>query len=175
MASYAIKRLFWTLPVLFFISLITFVLMHLVPGGPWDASGRPVSETLEAQLRVKYGLDQPLTEQFGTYMWNLLQGDLGISFSLQGRSVTSILFDGLKVSAVLGLLAFLFAITVGIPLGVLAALKRNKFADYASMSFAGQLAEKGWFPPALAPWGPTAVFAIIGLALLRRFGTNPAQ
>jgi len=136
MASYAIKRLFWTLPVLFFIALITFVLMHLVPGGPWDASGRPVSETLEAQLRVKYGLDQPLTEQFGTYMWNLLQGDLGISFSLQGRAVTSILFDGLKVSAVLGLLAFLFAITVGIPLGVLAALKRNKFADYASMSFA---------------------------------------
>ena len=94
MASYAIKRLFWTLPVLFFIALITFVLMHLVPGGPWDASGRPVSETLEAQLRVKYGLDQPLTEQFGTYMWNLLQGDLGISFSLQGRAVTSILFEG---------------------------------------------------------------------------------
>lgn len=134
MAAYAIRRLLWTLPVLFFIAVVTFALMHLVPGGPWDAAGRPVSDTLEQQLRAKYGLDESVWRQFLTFLWNLLQGDLGISYRL-GRPVTAAILEGLEVSAVLGLLALAFAVVVGIPLGVLAALNRNRGFDFAAIAF----------------------------------------
>lgn len=134
MAAYALRRLLWTLPVLFFIAVVTFVLMHMVPGGPWDASGRPISDTLEEQLRSKYGLDEGVFQQFLTFIWNLLQGDLGISYRL-GRPVTTAILEGMEVSAVLGLLALAFAIAVGVPLGVLAALNRNRAFDFIAVAF----------------------------------------
>lgn len=136
MTAYIVRRLLWMLPTLFFVALVTFAFMHLVPGGPWDASGRPISDTLEEQLRAKYGLDEPVWRQFLTYIGNLLQGDLGVSFRLQGRPVTGAILDGLEVSAVLGSLGFLFAVVVGVPLGVLAALNKNRALDYLSLSFA---------------------------------------
>src|SRR3989304_2256707 len=115
MTGYVLRRLLWLAPVLFFVTLITFVLMHLVPGGPWDTNNRPISPQLREQLESKYGLDEPVWQQFLTYSWNALHGDLGVSFQYQDRSVTEIIRECLVVSAVLGLAALAFALGVGRP------------------------------------------------------------
>jgi len=133
MTGYVLRRLLWLAPVLFFVTLITFVLMHLVPGGPWDTKDRPISPQLREQLESKYGLDEPVWEQFLTYSWNALHGDLGVSFQYQDRSVTEIIREGVEVSAVLGLMALAFALAVGVTLGVVAAVRQNSPIDYASV------------------------------------------
>ena len=133
MTGYVIRRLLWLAPVLFFVTLITFVLMHLVPGGPWDTKDRPISPQLREQLESKYGLDEPVWQQFLTFSWNALHGDLGVSFQYQDRSVTEIIREGVEVSAVLGLMALAFALMVGVTLGVVAAVKQNSPIDYASV------------------------------------------
>jgi len=133
MTGYVLRRLLWLAPVLFFVTLITFVLMHLVPGGPWDTKSRPISPQLREQLESKYGLDDPVWQQFLTFSWNALHGDLGVSFQYQDRSVTEIIREGVEVSAVLGLMALTFALVVGVTLGVIAAVKQNSPIDYASV------------------------------------------
>jgi len=133
MTGYVLRRLLWLAPVLFFVTLITFVLMHLVPGGPWDTKDRPISPQLREQLESKYGLDEPVWQQFLTFSWNALHGDLGVSFQYQDRSVTEIIREGVEVSAVLGLMALAFALMVGVTLGVVAAVKQNSPIDYASV------------------------------------------
>jgi len=133
MTGYVLRRLLWLAPVLFFVTLITFVLMHLVPGGPWDTKDRPISPQLREQLESKYGLDEPVWQQFLTFSWNALHGDLGVSFQYQDRSVTEIIREGMEVSAVLGLMALAFALVVGVTLGVVAAVKQNSPIDYASV------------------------------------------
>lgn len=135
MLGYVIRRIFWLVPVLFSVALITFLLMHKVPGGPFDQETSRSPQAAE-NLKRKYGLDDPLPEQFVKYLVNLVRGDLGISFQFQDRSVTSIIGQGLKVTAALGGLAFLYAVTIGITLGILAALKRNGPLDYGSLLFA---------------------------------------
>jgi oligopeptide transport system permease protein len=133
MTGYVLRRLLWLAPVLFFVTLITFVLMHLVPGGPWDTKDRPISPQLREQLESKYGLDEPVWQQFLTFSWNALHGDLGVSFQYQDRSVTEIIREGVEVSAVLGLMALAFALAVGVTLGVVAAVRQNSPIDYASV------------------------------------------
>jgi oligopeptide transport system permease protein len=133
MTGYIVRRLLWLAPVLFFVTLITFVLMHMVPGGPWDTKNRPISPQLREQLESKYGLDEPVYQQFLTYSWNALHGDLGVSFQYQDRPVTEIIREGVEVSAVLGLMALAFALVVGVTLGVVAAVKKNSLIDYASV------------------------------------------
>ncbi len=136
MTGYIIRRLLWLAPVLFFAALVTFLLMHLVPGGPWDTNDRPLSPALEEQLENKYGLNEPIWRQFLTFSWNAVQGDLGVSFQYQDRPVTSIIREGMEVSAVLGLMALTFALVVGVTLGVVAAVRHNGVIDYASVFFA---------------------------------------
>jgi oligopeptide transport system permease protein len=135
MTSYLIRRLLWLVPVLLFVAAITFVLMHSVPGGPWDRD-KPLPPTAVEQLNRKYGLDQPLWEQFGHYLLGLLQGDLGVSYRQSDRPVTEVISGGIKVSATLGGLAMLVSAAVGVPLGVVAALRRNRALDYLSVSLA---------------------------------------
>jgi oligopeptide transport system permease protein len=135
MAKYIARRLLWMLLVLFAVATITFVLMHLVPGGPWDRAKALAPQVIE-NLNEKYGLDKPLIVQFGTYIWNALHGDLGISYIYQDRNVTDIIMGGLPVSAVLGLTAFALAIILGVGLGIAAALKQNSFIDYFSVGYA---------------------------------------
>jgi oligopeptide transport system permease protein len=133
MTGYVLRRLLWLAPVLFFVTLITFVLMHLVSGGPWDTKDRPISPQLREQLESKYGLDEPVWRQFLTFSWNALHGDLGVSFQYQDRSVTEIIREGVEVSAVLGLMALAFALAVGVTLGVVAAVRQNSPIDYTSV------------------------------------------
>ncbi len=136
MTGYLIRRLLWLAPVLFFAALVTFLLMHLVPGGPWDTNDRRISPELEEQLENKYGLNEPIWQQFLTFSWNAVQGDLGVSFQYQDRPVTSIIREGVEVSAVLGLMALTFALVVGVTLGVVAAVRQNSVIDYVSVFLA---------------------------------------
>ncbi len=134
MLKYLIQRLIWLLIVLFVISFITFSLMHMVPGGPWDRNKQLAPQIVE-NLNKKYGLDKPFLVQFANYMSGMVRGDLGVSYSYQDRGVTQILFEGLPKTATLGITAFILAIVIGIPLGMAAALRQNSFIDYASVFF----------------------------------------
>jgi oligopeptide transport system permease protein len=136
MAAYTIKRLLCLGLTLLFISLVTFILMHSVKGGPWDEEGRSVPPQQVENLNRKYGLDQPLWRQYTLFLENTLQGDLGLSFQRQDRPVTEIILDGFKVTAVLGMLAFALAGGAGVLLGVYSALHRNRLPDYGSVFFA---------------------------------------
>jgi oligopeptide transport system permease protein len=135
MQRYIIRRVLWLIPVLFFISLITFLLMHSVPGGPWDKDKRVAPQVLE-NLNRKYGLDRPMHEQYLTFVANAVRGDLGVSFSFQDRAVTDVIRQGLPVTGTLALAAIAFAILLGIPLGIVAALRQNSWVDYVSLFIA---------------------------------------
>ena len=135
MAAYALRRLLWLLPVLFFISIITFGLIHAVKGGPWDEE-RPLPANVVEDLDRKYGLDKPLWRQYTDFVTNALQGDLGISYQRQDRPVTTIILAGFRVAAVLGVLALGVALVAGVSLGIASATNRNRPVDYAGVLFA---------------------------------------
>jgi len=134
MFRFIIRRSLWLLLVLFVVLLVTFILMHLTPGGPWDREKALAPKVIDA-LNKRYGLDKPLYEQFVNYVWGVVRGDLGVSYSYADRNVTDILLRGLPRTATLGLLAFVLAQAIGIPLGVAAALKQNSAIDYTSVLF----------------------------------------
>lgn len=155
MITYIVRRLLWMIPTLFFVALITFILMHATPGGPWDRdlNARQVDPRTQELLNKKFGLDKPLfinTEggnpldsQFFNYIAGALRGNLGPSYRQRGLNVEDILFkppegkpfwhSKFGYSMRLGLLALSFAVVFGIPLGVLGALKRNTVIDYFSL------------------------------------------
>lgn len=132
MVGYVIRRLMGLVPVLFFVALITFVLMHLAPGGPWDQERR-LPPQVEANLNAKYHLNEPLPLQFVYYAGGLLRGDLGLSFTNPGYSVQQVIGRGIGVTLQLGLMAAVVAVLLGVPLGVLAALRKNSALDYMAM------------------------------------------
>ncbi len=135
MGPYLIQRFLWIVPVLFAVTAITFVLMHQVPGGPWDQAKRLPPGALENVNRA-YGLDQPLWEQFGRYVYGVAHGDLGVSFRDRNRPVADILGDGMRVSATLGALALALSVTAGVGLGMVSALRKNGLPDHAAIGFA---------------------------------------
>lgn len=135
MLAYLVRRVLWGIPVLILISLITFLLMHAVPGGPFDREKKLPPQILE-NLSRKYHLDEPLWKQYLRYMWGVLRFDFGPTYSSTTRTVNDIFREQFPVSAHLGLMAMALAVGVGIPLGVIAALKQNTIADYTSMVFA---------------------------------------
>ena len=137
LAIFVVRRILWMIPVVFFVICITFVLMHLAPGSPWDKNGgRQLSKTVVHNLDVKYGLDKPGYYQFGLYIWNAAHFDFGDSYQYEGKSVTTLIGEGWPYTATLGTLAFLLIVPVGVGLGVIAALRQNTRVDYATMGFA---------------------------------------
>ena len=132
---FIIRRLLWLGPVLLAVTFITFVLMHLVPGGPWDAE-KALPPAVVENLNRRYGLDAPYWQQYVNFIWHALQGDLGLSFIRQNQTVTEILLQGLPVTATLAGLALGLALSIGMMLGVLAALRQNTWVDYVSVAFA---------------------------------------
>jgi oligopeptide transport system permease protein len=137
LAIFVLRRILWMIPVLFFVIVITFALMHLAPGSPWDkGGGRQLSVAVVNNLNVKYGLNKPLYVQFLLYVWNVLHFDFGLSYQYEGQTVTGLIASGLPYTATLGTLAFILIVPVGIGLGVLAALRQNTRVDYATMGFA---------------------------------------
>ena len=136
MTGYFIRRLLWIVPVLWLISLITFGLMHAVKGGPFEQGDAKSSSAGRAALMAKYHLDEPAWVQYGYYMRGLLQGDLGPDLASQGTSVNDIFKHNWRPTVELGLATTVYAVVIGIGLGVLAATKRNSIIDYASIGFA---------------------------------------
>ncbi len=124
-------------PSLLVVFSLTFFLMHATPGGPWDgASTRPLPESVIERLNEVYGLNEPIWQQYWTYLKNIFtEGSLGVSFSRSGEGVTEIVARTLPVSLQLGLVAILIATVFGITLGVVSALKRNTFTDRMASLF----------------------------------------
>lgn len=130
MLRFVLRRLLQTIPVIFFIITATFFMVRFVPGGPFTAEKAIPPEILK-NLEAHYGLDQPLWRQYLTYLGKLAHGDLGPSFKYTNRTVNEIIADKLPVSLELGAWALLIALALGLPLGVLAAVRRNTWLDYA--------------------------------------------
>lgn len=137
MARYAVSRILWLVPTLLAMTAVTFIIMHLTPGSPFALShmDRVAPETI-ARLERMYGLDRPLYEQFARYVWNSLQGDFGESYVWRGQEVRDIIGRTFPVSLHLGVMATLFAVVVGMTLGILAAVNQNGFLDYLSITLA---------------------------------------
>ncbi len=131
MTKYIIKRVFYMFITLFLIATATFFLMKTLPGSP-ISSAEKLSPAQLAIVEAKYGLDKPVPVQYGIYMLNLVQGDLGNSFAFKGADVTDLIIKRLGPSMQLGAQAMFFGVTIGIILGMIAALKQNSFWDYGS-------------------------------------------
>ncbi len=136
MSRYIVRRLLWMIPVLFFISIVTFVLLHAVPGGPFDREKALPAEII-ANLNKYYGLDKPLPQQYIDYVGRIItRFDFGPSYASRSRDVNDIFRDHFPVSAQLGIWALLLSLGMGVPLGILAALKQNTIWDYLGMAIA---------------------------------------
>ncbi len=134
MGKYVAKRVLTSILTIWLVATITFLLMFLVPGGPFLAEKAPSAATLEA-LNKRFGLDQPKIVQYKNYMLNLLQGEMGESIKQRGRMVQDIIFSGFKVSARLGGIAILVAVCIGVPIGCIAAFNRGKWLDSLILFF----------------------------------------
>lgn len=135
MVVYILKRLATFIPVLLAIITITFFMVRLAPGGPFDAERQPPEEVLR-QLEAAYNLDAPLYLQYLDYLGGVLQGDFGPSFKKPSRTVSEWIVLRMPVSLELGAYALLVAIGIGLPAGLLAAARPNTMQDYTPMSFA---------------------------------------
>lgn len=135
MAKYIIKRVAMGLLCIFIVATLTFLLMNLVPGGPFVAE-KSISKAAQEALAAKYGLDKPLWQRYVTYMTDLLHGDMGVSLRQRGRTVNEIISTKFPVSAGLAGIAVLVSLLVGIPLGCLSAYNRGKWADNVIIVFA---------------------------------------
>ena len=133
---FIIRRLLWMIPVLFFVIVITFVLMHLAPGGPWDREGKQLSPQVVNNLNIKYGLDKPLLQQFLTYIWGVIHFDFGDSLRAPGQHVSDRILESWPYTFTLGAVTFILLVPVGIGLGVLAALRQNTLIDYTALGLA---------------------------------------
>jgi peptide/nickel transport system permease protein len=136
LTQFIIRRLLLSIPVLLGIVFIVFALARLLPGDPCLASlGERATEEQCAAFRVRFGLDQPILVQFGIYLQHILSGDLGNSIKF-GQPVTDLLAQRIAVTFELAFFALLFAVSVGIPLGLASAYKRNSKVDVGTMIFA---------------------------------------
>ena len=135
MITILIKRILLAIPVLLAVASITFFLVRLAPGGPFDAE-KTVSPQVLKNLNEAYNLNAPLAEQYFDYMSGIIVGDFGPSFRFPGRSVSEMIMTGLPVTFELAIYSILIALILGIFSGVIAALKRNTIFDYLPMSIA---------------------------------------
>ena len=135
MAKYILKRIATSIITLWAVITITFFMLRLLPGGPFTGE-RNIPEAIMQNLEVKYGLDKPLFEQYGLYLKNLLQGDLGESMKYAGKEVIEIISYSFPSSAKLGVVVISIALIFGITLGIIAALKYNSWPDSLCMVLA---------------------------------------
>ncbi len=131
MARYILGRLLGLIFVLFAVSLITFLLTRAVPGDPFASGERELPEATQIARAQKYGFDQPLLVQYGRYIWSVLHGDFGVPFQSPSQTVVDLIKDTWAVTLRVGALTILISYPLGILLGLLAALHRNTWIDYA--------------------------------------------
>jgi ABC-type dipeptide/oligopeptide/nickel transport system permease component len=135
MLKFVIRRILWTIPVILLVILFTFVMMKQIKGNPFQTTDRAVPESIQRNLERKFHLDKPWHLQYLYYVQGVLSFDLGPSLVQRNRDVNDIIKQHFPVSLKLGLLAMLWAVIVGIPLGVISALKQNTIVDYVTMVF----------------------------------------
>src|SRR5437764_11287846 len=130
MLSYAIKRILGAVATLFIIITLSFFMMRLAPGGPFDPD-RVLPPEIARNVAAAYDLDKPVSQQYLIYLGRLLHGDFGPSYKVRDFTVTQLVANGFPVSLKLGLLAITLAFAVGTTLGIIAALKQNRYPDYS--------------------------------------------
>lgn len=135
MLKFIMLRLAQALPVLFVVVTATFFLVRMAPGGPFDAE-RALPADVLAKLEQRYQLDQPLFEQYRSYIANLLRGDFGPSYRYANRSVTEMIASGMPITFELALWSILLALVLGIIAGMIAATQHNRWQDHGTMALA---------------------------------------
>ena len=125
MLKFIVRRIFWTIPVLLVVIFLTFMMMRQIPGNPFRQTERAVPEAVQRNLERKFNLDKPWFVQYLLYVKGVATFDLGPSLVIRGRDVNDIVKTHFPKSIELGVYAFLFAIVVGVPLGMIAALRQN--------------------------------------------------
>jgi len=179
---YFVKRLAYAIPLLLVISALAFFLVRLAPGGPFDRERAHASPGIENHLKAKYHLNEPIWKQYLRYLNDLAHGDFGVSLKYRNHTVNDIIAQGLPVSLLLGLLAFAFAMGVGLPLGFYTAVRRGTWIDHAGSFFAVLVVcvpgmvlapllilffciKLRWFPVALweSPWHMVLPTVALGL------------
>jgi ABC-type dipeptide/oligopeptide/nickel transport system permease component len=130
MLVYLLGRIFGIIVVFILVSILAFLLMHSIPGGPFDEEKAPLPPAARENILKKYGLDKPLPEQYVRYMLNALQGDFGTSFQSPTESVTQLIARTWPTSMLLGGLAIMVAFSVGLSAGILSAVHQNSWIDY---------------------------------------------
>ena len=182
MLKFVVRRVLWTIPIILLVIFMTFLMMRAIKGSPFRKSERAVPPAVLENLNRKFGLDKPWYRQYLQYVENVATLDLGPSLVLRNQDVNSIVKEHFPISAELGGLAMLLAIVVGVPLGILAALRANKVTDYLLMLFANLgfavpsflvatlfiyffAAKLGWFPT--NGWGSASskVLPVVALSL----------
>jgi oligopeptide transport system permease protein len=136
MTAFIIRRLLWTIPVLLLVIFLTFILMRQIEGNPFRQTSRAVPPAVQANLERKFNLDKPWYVQYAYYVKGVFTFDLGPSLVTRDRTVNDIIKEHFPKSLELGLIAFVWAIVLGIPAGVIAALRQNSAWDYTLMFFA---------------------------------------
>jgi oligopeptide transport system permease protein len=135
MLKFIVRRIFWTIPVLLVVIFLTFIMMRQIEGNPFRQTERAVPEAVQRNLERKFNLDKPWWQQYLYYVKGVATLDFGPSLVLRGQSVNDIMKEHFPKSIELGVYAFIFAIVVGVPLGMIAALRQNTWVDYSAMFF----------------------------------------
>ena len=135
MLTFILKRLLWMLLTLWVVFTVSFFLMRSVPGGPFDRE-RKLEPEIEANMKRRYHLDEPLVKQYWRELKNVARLDLGFPYKLNDYTVNRVIAEGLPISAALGLLALAFALSLGLVAGITSAARRGSFADWALMTLA---------------------------------------
>ena len=133
MAKYIIKRLFGMIPTLFIIVTLSFFIVRIAPGGPFDGE-RVLTEAVKKNIEAKYHLDEPMIQQYGRYLFDILRGDLGPSYKYKDHDVNHLIFNSLPNSIILGVIAMTLSLITGILFGTIAAVKQNTLFDYVPMA-----------------------------------------
>ena len=191
MFRFLIRRLLVAIPTMFLVVTIAFFMMRAAPGSPFD-NERQLTPEVKARVEAKYGMDRPLGEQYVRYIADAVRGDFGPSLKYKDKTVLDVLKENYAVSLKLGLSSILLAAIVGMSLGVIAALRQNRSADYATMAVAilgvciptfvtapllvlGFASKLGWLPT--AGWNngelanmvlPVTVLALPQIAIISR-------
>jgi oligopeptide transport system permease protein len=135
MFSFLLRRLLVAVPTMFLVVTVAFFMMRAAPGNPFE-TGRRLSPEIERAVAAKYGLDRPLPVQYVNYLGDVLQGDLGPSLKYRDKTVGDFIAEGFPKSLLLGASALAIALVVGVSLGIAAALRQNRPADYAATAVA---------------------------------------
>ena len=133
MLKFIVRRVFWTIPVLLVVIFLTFIMMRQIGGNPFRQSERAVPEAVQRNLEAKFHVNDPWYQQYAYYVKGVFTFDLGPSLVVRGRDVNDIVKTHFPKSIELGVYAFLFALVLGVPLGMIAALRHNTWVDYSAM------------------------------------------